>query len=251
MPSPDLRVAGAAPRLYADLSDWWLLLSPPSHYGEEAADLLARLPRPAAGPRPTLLELGSGGGSLASHLGGDYQLTLTDLSPGMLAVNRRVNPGATHHLGDMRSLRLGRQFDVVLVHDAIMYATTPDDVRATLATAACHCRPGGAVMVVPDYVRETFAPGTEHGGEDGEDGRGLRYLEWTWDPDPGDHTYVADYAFLLRQADGEVQVVHDRHVEGLFSRSEWLGWFREAGLEAAASRDPWGRDVFLGRAGGG
>ena len=234
------------PRLYDDLAAWWPLLSPPSHYEGEAADLLPRLGA-APGSRPaTLLELGSGGGSLAFHLKRHFRLTLTDRAPGMLAVSQAVNPECEHLLGDMRSLRLGRQFDVVLIHDAIMYATEPADVQAALQTAAIHCRAGGRVAVLPDYVRETFAPGTGDGGEDAADGRGLRYLEWRWDPDPSDDTYVVDYAFLLRAADGTVTVAHDRHVEGVFARARWLGWFAEAGLPAYSSLDPWGRDVFIG-----
>lgn len=133
----------------------------------------------------------------------------------------------------------------MLIHDAIMYATEPADVRAALLTAAVHCRTGGTVAVLPDYVRETFTPGTEEGGHDGSDGRGLRYLEWRWDPDPADDTYVVDYAFLLRAADGVVTAVHDRHVEGVFARARWIDWFREAGLSAQSSLDPWGRDVFV------
>ena len=231
---------------YDDLADWWPLFSPPVHYDEEAADLLRRLGPDARGGSRTLLELGSGGGSLAWHLTPHFRLTLTDRSAGMLAVNRAVNPEAEHLQGDMRTLRLARTFDVVLVHDAIMYATTEEDVRATLATAAAHCRPGGTVVVLPDYVRETFTPGTEDGGEDGADGRGFRYLEWRWDPDPADNTYLVDYAFLLREADGGVRAVHDRHVEGLFDRAQWLSWFAAAGIAASSSLDAWGRDVFLG-----
>jgi len=68
------------------------------------------------------------------------------------------------------------------------------------------------------------------------------------DPDPSDHTYVVDYAFLLRVPGGTVSVVHDRHVEGLFARARWLGWFTEAGLSAHSSRDPWDRDVFIAKA---
>jgi hypothetical protein len=127
-----------------------------------------------------------------------------------------------------------------------MYATDPDAVRATLRTAAGHCRPGGVVAVLPDFVRETFAPGTDHGGRDASDGRGLRYLEWVWDPDPGDHTYLVDYAFLLRDRNGAVSVEHDRHLEGLFARADWLEWFAGAGIPARSSKDPWGREVFLG-----
>jgi SAM-dependent methyltransferase len=234
------------PRLYDDLAPWWPLLSPPSEYEEEAADLLPRLATAPGTSPATLLELGAGGGSLASHLKRHLRLTLTDLSPAMLAMSQAVNPECEHLPGDMRSLRLGREFDVVLIHDAIMYATDSTAVRDTLQTAAIHCRSGGVVAVLPDHVRETFSSGTDYGGHDAPDGRGLRYLEWQWDPDPGDDTYIVDYAFLLRASDGTVTVAHDRHVEGLFARAQWLQWFEEAGIPARSSLDPWGRDVFLG-----
>jgi SAM-dependent methyltransferase len=234
------------PHLYDDLASWWPLLSPPGDYEDEAADLLPRLRTAPAPSPPTLLELGAGGGSLASHLKRHFRLTLTDLAPAMLAVSRAVNPECEHLAADMRSLRLGREFDVVLIHDAIMYAIDPTAVRETLRTAAIHCRAGGTVVVVPDHVRETFASDSDHGGHDAPDGRGLRYLEWTWDPDPSDDTYIVDYAFLLRASDGTVTVAHDRHVEGLFARAQWLQWFSEAGIPARSSLDPWGRDVFVG-----
>ena len=234
-------------RFYRELAAWWPLFSPPSHYGEEADDLLARLGSPATGQSKTLLELGSGGGSLASHLAPYFRMTLTDISEGMLAVNRTVNPSAEHIAGDMRTLRLDRTFDVVLVHDAIMYATTPTDVQAALQTAAIHCAPGGTVVVLPDYVSETFQSGTSHGGEDGADGKGFRFLAWHWDPDPADHTYLVDYAFVMREADGSVRVEHDRHVEGLFPRADWLACFEAAGLNATTSLDAWNRDVFVAR----
>jgi SAM-dependent methyltransferase len=233
-------------RMYDTLAAWWPLLSPPSEYAGEAADLLARLGVPAGSPPPTLLELGSGGGSLAYHLKPHFRATLADISPGMLAVSRAVNPECEHVVGDMRSLRLDRQFDFVLIHDAIMYATDPATVKATLRTAAVHCRPGGRLALLPDYVRETFDPDTAHGGHDGADGRALRYLEWAWDPDPSDDTYMVEYAFLLRHPDGTVTVEHDRHVEGLFARGDWLMWLEEAGFSASSSIDPWGRDVFVG-----
>jgi hypothetical protein len=59
-----------------------------------------------------------------------------------------------------------------------------------------------------------------------------------------------DYAFLLRDATGVVQVLHDRHVEGLFPRSSWLGWFEEAGLTVESSIDRWNREVFIARPAG-
>lgn len=234
------------PRFYDELAPWWPLFSGPEHYGEEAVDLLSRLEFADRTPPPVLLELGAGGGSLAYHLKRHFSLTLTDRSAAMLDVSKTINPECEYFVGDMRALRLDREFDVVLVHDAIMYATEPADVLATLRTAAVHCRRGGCVAVLPDYVKETFVEGTDDGGEDGG-GRGLRYLEWRWDPDPSDQTYTVDYAFMLRGPDGQVRVEYDRHIEGLFPRAQWLEWFGEAGLSATSAVDPWNRDVFIAR----
>ena len=233
--------------MYHDLARWWPLLSPPSEYDDEAADLLGRLPYSHPEAPRALLELGSGGGSLAFHLKRHYRLTLTDVSPAMLAVSQALNPECEHLPGDMRSLRLGREFDVVLIHDAIMYATQSTDVGAALKTAATHCRRGGTVAVLPDYILENFVPGTECDGHDSPDGRGLRYLEWRWDPDPADTTYAVEYALLLREPDGTVTVEHDRHTEGLFPRSDWLKWFNDAGVPAEAALDSSGREIYVGR----
>src|SRR6185295_7784338 len=111
--------------------------------------------------------------------------------------------------------------------------TTDADLKAAIVTAFLHCEPGGAALFAPDHVRENFAVSTGTGGHDGEC-RSLRYLSWTWDPDPSDTTYVVDYAYLLRDADGSVRAVHDRHLEGLFTRADWLRWLTDAGFDAAA-----------------
>ncbi|MBM4187099.1 MAG: class I SAM-dependent methyltransferase [Gemmatimonadetes bacterium] len=232
-------------RLYSEFAQWWPLLSPPSHYPEEAAHLLSLLP-PPDGSRPTLLELGSGGGSLAHHLRSRYRLTLTDLSPEMSAVSRAVNPEVEHLAGDMRTLRLDRQFDVVLIHDAIGYMLDRGALDAAIGNAARHCRPGGTVVVLPDETKETFEPGTESGGEDVEDGRGLRYLEWCWDPDPSDTEYRVAYALVYREADGTVRHGFDLQRHGLFSKAEWDATFAANALAVRSVIDPWDRMVFVG-----
>jgi SAM-dependent methyltransferase len=239
----DSKTKGAAPLppppplpvLYTDLAEWFHLLTRPEDYAEEAAIYAAAL-RQAAGTR-TVLELGSGGGNNAWHLKRDFAMALTDLSPAMLAISRRLNPELEHVAGDMRSLRLGRTFDAVFAHDAVAYMASEADVLATMETAYAHLRPGGVAMFMPDHTRETFRETTSHGGHDGEDvtprqpGRSLRYLEWTHDPDPTDDTYVADFAYLLRDASGAVRCVTDRHTRGLFGRATWLRLLRDAGFQ--------------------
>ena len=175
---------GDAPKLYNELAAWWPLLSAPHDYAEEAAGYQRILLEASGIPTHTLLELGSGGGNNASHLKARFSLVLVDRSPGMLRVSRALNPECEHVEGDMRTVRLGREFDAVFVHDAVVYMTTEADLRRAIETAYVHCKPGGAALFAPDHVRENFRPSTDHGGHD--DGtRGLRYLEWTWDPDPG------------------------------------------------------------------
>ena len=224
---------GQTPKLYASLAAWWPLLSPPSEYAEEAAGYQRLLLEACERPCATLLELGSGGGNNASHLKARFDMVLVDRSPDMLQLSRALNPECEHIVGDMRTVRLGRQFDAVFVHDAICYMTTEADVERVAETAFVHCRPGGAALFAPDHLRENFHASTDHGGHD--DGRrGLRYLEWTWDPDPSDSTYLVDYAYLLRDGDGSVQVEWDRHVEGLFARSDWLRLLTGVGFQPKA-----------------
>jgi SAM-dependent methyltransferase len=234
-------------KLYNELATWWPLLSSPEDYADEADffwQLLSGAGLPAS---PSLLEMGSGGGNNASHLKRHFaHLTLTDLSPGMLEVSRALNPECEHLEGDMRSLRLGRLFDAVFIHDAIDYMTSPPDLRRALETAFTHCRPGGAALFTPDHLRETFQPSTDHGGHDG-DGRALRCLEWTYDPEETDSTYVTEFAYLLREADQPVRVEHEQHVCGLFPRALWLQLLSEVGFQAEVVRDSYDRDLFLAR----
>ncbi len=218
-------------KMYSELASWWPLISAPEDYAEEADQYASAIVSASDGRCRTLLELGSGGGNNASHKKRRFDLTLVEPSEGMLAVSRVLNPELRHHQGDMRTVRLGEEFDAVFVHDAVCYMATEEDLRAAMATVFVHLRPGGVVVFAPDYVRETFRPGTACGGHDGPS-RSARYLEWVWDPDPADTTYVADYTFSLRDADGSIRIEHDRHLEGLFARADWLTWMSEAGLDA-------------------
>lgn len=223
--------APAEHRFYGELAPWWPLLSPPEDYADEAAAVAALLAS-AAIPVREVLELGSGGGCNAVHLSSRFAMTLVDLSEEMLAVSRRLNPQCEHRVGDMRRVRLGRDFDAVFVHDAIEYMTSEDDLRQALVTAHEHCRAGGVAVLMPDATTETFAPSTECGGSDGADGRAARYLEWTWDPDPADTEVVTEYAFVLRQETGAVRVVHETHRTGLFPVDTWLRLLADTGFDA-------------------
>ena len=233
-------------KLYDELAEWWPLFSAPADYADEAA-LFARLLTEACDPPPrTVLELGSGGGNNALYLKSKFEMTLVDLSAQMLAVSHKLNPECEHRGGDMRTVNLGRTFDAVFIHDAISYMRSEGDLRAAMSNAYRHCRAGGVALFVPDCVRETFVAETKHGGHDG-DGRSLRYLMWTVDPDPTDTTYRTDFAIMLRDRNGDTRVVHDSHIEGIFPRAEWMRLLSKKGFEPSTLTDKWGREIFVAK----
>ncbi|HET9894752.1 MAG TPA: class I SAM-dependent methyltransferase [Streptosporangiaceae bacterium] len=230
-------------RIYTDLAGWWPLISPPHEYAREAAYLAHLVGQ--AGPAgkdhaPEVLDLGSGGGHIALHLKHLFDLTLVDISGDMLAASRRLNPECDHRQGDMRTVRLHRTFDAVLVHDAIDYVVGVGDLRAVIETAAAHCRPGGLAIFVPDYVKDTFSEltGGGGGGVDSE-GRTATFSERTWDPEPADDWVQAEYEFILRDASGDRRVVHEIHRLSAYSRGTWLAELASAGL--IIEQDPSGR----------
>jgi SAM-dependent methyltransferase len=224
-------------RVYSDLAGWWPLISPPEEYTAESAHL-AGVFRTAGTPVRDVLDLGSGGGGVAVHLKDRLAITLVDLSDGMLDVSRLLNPECEHVRGDMRTIRLGRTFDAVLVHDAIDYMTTEDELRQVIETVFVHCKPGGLAVFVPDHIADTFEPYSGGGGGSDASGRQASFTEWTWDPDPGDDWIQAEYEFVLRSTDATVQVVEETHRLGAFSRATWLRLLAEAGFDALTTEDP-------------
>jgi ubiquinone/menaquinone biosynthesis C-methylase UbiE len=239
------------PFLYGELADWWHILSTPEDYAEEAQFFQRAIQSACIKNPETLLELGSGGGNNASHLKKHFQMTLVDLSADMLKISQRLNPQCEHIQGDMRTVRLERQFDAVFIHDAIMYMLSEADLYQAIETAYVHCKPGGVALFSPDATRETFKVSTNHGGHDRGD-RGLRYLEWTFDPDSSDTTFVSYMVYMLREGAEEVRCVLDRHLCGLFYHDTWLQMITRAGFQALSipfehsEFEPDSSHIFLG-----
>jgi SAM-dependent methyltransferase len=236
---------------YSEFAPFWPLLSPVEDYEDEASEFIRLIAARSPGAR-TVLELGSGGGHNAYHLKRRFSMTLTDLSAEMLAVSSRLNPDCEHVMGDMRTLDLGRSFEVVFAHDAIDYMATEAALDAVLATAHRHLVPDGLAMFVPDCVKERYQPGAECGGTDAADGRGLRYLEWSTPVAGNATTGITHYSFLVREADGSMRCLHEQHPFGLFSQATWVTLFERNGfaveiVEERTDDERTPRLIFLGR----
>jgi SAM-dependent methyltransferase len=225
------------PAMYHAEAGWFHLLTAPADYEEEATFYFAEILN-ALGRKPrSWLELGSGGGNNASHYKRwvEGEVVLSDRSAEMIALSRGINPELEHIQGDMLTVDIGRQFDVVFVHDAAAYLTTVEQARQLAANCFRHCAAGGLAMICPDHTAENIVFETDHGGHDG-DGRAMRYLEWMTPGPPGTFEYVVDYAYVYHEDGKSPRVALDRHTCGALPRQAWLDALIEAGFTTALGK---------------
>lgn len=214
--------------LYSQLARWWPLLSPPDRYvwiANRVSDVIRRCKQIRG---RTVLALGAGGGCLVHHLSRTYRVTVTDISLEMLAVSARMNPECEHGLGDMRALRLGRQFAAVIAEDAISYMATRADLLAALSTAYEHTAPGGVGVFVPEYTAETFAENEYSGSAAWGDER-VRFHRCTRRLQDTGENYASRFVYLVTKA-GAVWSAEETHIFGLFNRDVWLQLLMEVGF---------------------
>ncbi len=217
------------PILYNELASWWPLVSSPDEYEEEATIFRNVIYEHCLYKPVSMFELGSGGGNNAYHLKKYFKITLSDLSAPMLEISKKLNPECRHIPGDMKDLRTGETYDVVFIHDGVDYMSTLSQLSNALTTAYLHCRENGIALFVPDYTNDNFEPATSHGGHDNEE-RGVRYLQWIFDPDPDDKLYSFHMLYLFREGNKFWQSDIDEHICGLYSEKEWMDSISSAGF---------------------
>jgi SAM-dependent methyltransferase len=147
-------------------------------------EILRRFVREVAdGP---ICDLGCGPGHVARFLAGEgATVTGIDLSPGMVAVARRLNPSIPFEVGDMRALEVGDGAWAGIVAFYSIIHLTPDELLPALTEMRRALRPGGSLLL------------TFHIGEE------VRHIEEWWDQEVRlDFTFYLPERIeaLLRQA---------------------------------------------------
>lgn len=204
--------------------DW---LADPAGCEDEAGKYVALLRGHSARSPGTMLHLGSGAGGMDRIFKRHFTVTGVDLSAGMIARARTANPEIEYLEGDMRSIRLERQFDVVIIPDAIDYMTSLDDLDRAIGTAARHLKPGGVLLVV-GKTTETFRDNNfAYTGE--RDGVHVTLLENNHVDQRRPNAYEATLVYLVRRS-GELEIHVDRHTLGLFCQADWEQVFSDHGL---------------------
>lgn len=223
-------------RLYGDLAWLWPYLSDPADYWHESTFWRRVLTKRLGRGRRSLLDLGVGGGSFLSHLTSRFDAEAVDLSDAMMEHSRRLNPEVVHHVGDMRTVRLGRTFDAVVIHDALNHLENLDDIRATFDTAAAHLDQGGLFVLAPEWYRGDFVPPHVEHTTRSDDELEVTYAEYLWDPDPTDDLLEAVFTYYVKR-NGAVTMEFDRLTFGFFEMKTWMKLLRDAGF--TVEREPY------------
>ncbi len=216
-------------RLYDDLAYLMPFISPHEEYEEEAMHWKRVLRDKLGEGKHSLLELGAGGGFNLFHLKNEFEITASDISQQMLDLCSKLNPEIVLYQGDMRTLRLQKKFKAVLIHDAISYMLTEDELLAAFKTAADHLEPEGVFITSPDNFIETIKfPKVDYSIHKFENIE-VTYTEYTYDPDINDNSIETIMTYYIRDKNG-FSIEYDRHITGLFTETTWIRLMEKAGF---------------------
>ena len=237
-------------KLYTDLAWVWSEVTPVGTYRDEAQDLMDIIIG-ALGYQPkNILELGAGGGYLLhdlQELHTEVSVTLVDINAEMLKEARQRNPNAKLVQGDMTTLDLSERYDVVLLHDAVMYLPDIVAVSSVLKVMHRHVAEKGVGIVIPDVCKETFEERILT-ADSGTDGVRIHITEWHWDPiDTDDLISVAFSVLCKSRLDSNITSHCEVHQMLVLSLSDWMTLFTSNGWAQDFPCLPWmhGGEFFL------
>ncbi|HNY72461.1 MAG TPA: class I SAM-dependent methyltransferase [Syntrophales bacterium] len=230
--------------LYTDLAWLWPMWGDAAteyaHYCKHVTGLIRRH---AKRPANTLLNIGCGGGKNVLNLKHEFNVTGLDVSSAMLEQAKALNPDCTFVQGDMRTCRLGRTFDAVMMDDAISHMNCRADFEAAFRTAYAHLNPGGVMIATPDVTIETFRQNRTTTTRATRDGLDVVFVENVYDPDPADDQYETTILYMIRDH-GRLRIETEHWTMGIFSLDTWRQVLREAGFEVHEGRYDTGEDEY-------
>jgi ADP-ribose pyrophosphatase YjhB (NUDIX family)/SAM-dependent methyltransferase len=222
-------------RLYSDLAWAWPVISQRENYVQEAMAFASQIRQHAQVPVHTLLDLGCGGGRLDFTLKNYFTVTRVDLSQPMLTLAECLNQGVEYLPGDMRTVRLEKTYDAVIIAGSIDYMLNEEDLRAAFQTAFLHLKPGGVFCTYAEVTRQSFQQNSAQVSMYSSGGVEINFIENRYDTDPSDTTYENTFVYLIRRERSErgesrLEVETDRHLGGMFELEAWTRLLVETGF---------------------
>ncbi len=227
-------------RMYDDLNWIWPIISPKENYIESSEDMMKAIRNNSRIEVKTLLHIGCGGGHHDYTLKKNFDLTSFDLSKEMIEHARKLNPEVTYYVGDMRSARLEKTFDAVIIPESINYMLTEKDLGAAFKTAFIHLRQGGVLCTFAEYHKDRFQQNMTWSAMLNKGNIDITFIQNNYDPDPSDTFFEATFVYLIRR-DGRLEVETDLHRQGIFEAEVWIRLLKDAGFEIETAESDSGK----------
>jgi len=193
----------------------------------------------------TLLDIACGTGAHLVELRRWYKVEGFDQSRDMLAVARPRLVGVPLHMGDMRTLDLGKSFDAVMcLFSSIGYVTDPAEMQSTIQRLAAHVAPGG-VLILDGWLRPEAWSDDYRGEPDIAHDDEVMVVRLAFSRREG-HITVLDMHHLVRTNSG-IEHFSEAHRLALTPTADYVSAVESAGLTARVIPDYMpGRDRIVG-----
>lgn len=193
------------------------------------ADVIAEIAAAINPEARTLLDVACGTGLHLEQLRERYEVAGIDLDPEMVSFASARNPEADIRRGDMIDFDLGRTFDVITcLFSSIGYVRTLDGLERAMASMARHLANGGVLLIEPWIFPGDFIAGfADTLIVEFDEGKIVRAAF----SDRLEDMSILDLHYLVRGADGEVAHFSERHILGLFERTDYEDAASRAGLD--------------------
>lgn len=223
-------VTGSGLSQFHELAEYYDPLNDQKDYrgeSERLETLARRFGRPG---RTAWLDVACGTGRHLEFLSRRHPTVGVDGSREMLRIAQRRLPGVPLVLGDMRTFRLNRRFDVVsCLFSAIGHLRKKEDVRKTFANFAGHLNPGGVAIVEPWIDPSVFR--SEHVYLRTHESPAVTLARCAYSSRRGNHS-VIHYHFLIGKPGRGIRHCEVTDVGLLLPREELLRLMRGAGLQS-------------------
>ena len=193
-----------------------------------------------------LLDVGCGTGLHLKHLKDDFSCIGVDISKSMLKIARKNARGVKFKEADMKTMRLGKQFDIITcMLSSIGYVKTAASLEKTIQNFSKHLKKGGLALIEPSYAKASYVNGEPHittyNGKDAKIAR-VNFTKIK------QATAVLNMHILIAERGKDVKYFVDRHELGLFGINNTLKIMKAAGLKSKYLKNGLmtGRELFVG-----
>ena len=194
----------------------------------------------------TLLDIACGTGRHLKYLKDDFSCTGVDVSKNMLKIARKNAKGVTFKEADMKTLRLGKQFDVIMcLLSSIGYVKTTARLENTIQNFSRHLKKGGLALIEPSNAKSRYVCGeprvTTYEGKDVKIAR-INYTNFR------QATAVLNMHLLIAERGKDAKYFVDRHELGLFGINNTLRAMKAADLKSKYLKNGLmtGRELLIG-----